>query len=111
MGKDSSYLFDIVHACDLIHQFTEGIDFDTFKNNLMRQDAVMRRIEIIGEASNKLSDEFKDAHPEIPWILIRGMRNRLVHEYNETDIDLVWITVHEDIPKFQKMIEKLLIGL
>jgi uncharacterized protein with HEPN domain len=58
-----------------------------------------------GEAANNLSDTFKAGHPEIPWALIKGMRNRLVHEYNEIDLELVWTTLHADIPQFQKLLK------
>ncbi len=105
MSKDKSHLFDIFHACELIGQFTEGIDFNTLQEDVMRQDAIIRRIEVIGEASNNLSDEFKEKHGEIPWVLIKGMRNRLVHDYNEVDLELVWTTTQEDIPQISKLIK------
>jgi uncharacterized protein with HEPN domain len=105
MPKDKSYLFDIFHACELIEQFTKGIDFNSFQADVMRQDAIIRRIEIIGEASSNLSDEFKEKHGEIPWALIKGMRNRLVHEYNEVDLELVWTTSQEDIPHLIELLK------
>ena len=82
-------VFDPYHACELIQQFSKGIDYATFQTEVMRQDAIFRRIEIIGEAANNHSDEFKEQYPEIPWTLIKGMQNRLVHEYNEIDVELV----------------------
>jgi uncharacterized protein with HEPN domain len=66
MSRDKSYLFDIFSACELILEFVSGVTFKQFSADIMRQDAVIRRIEIIGEASNNLSDEFKENHPEIP---------------------------------------------
>jgi len=108
MDKTQGYLFDIQHSCQLIEQFIEGKDFVAFSNDLMCQDAILRRIEIIGEASNKLDEDFKNAHPEILWHLIRGMRNRLVHDYNEVDLELVWHTIQTNIPELKVKMEKLL---
>lgn len=105
MSKDKSHLFDIFHACELIEQFTKGVDLNSFQADVMRQDAIIRRIEIIGEASSNLSDEFKEKHGEIPWALIKGMRNRLVHEYNEVDLELVWTTSQEDIPHLIELLK------
>ena len=69
---------------------------------------MQRRLAIIGEASNKLSDSYKEAHSDVPWNLIRSMRNRLVHSYNEIDIELVWTTITSDIPVLKEKIQQLL---
>ena len=108
MDKTNSYLYDIKIACDRIQQFIEGMDLTTFSSDLMCQDAVIRRIEIIGEASTKIDPLFQEEHSEIPWYLMRGMRNRLIHDYNEIDIDLVWQTIQVDIPDLKKKIERIL---
>ncbi|MBN2043445.1 MAG: DUF86 domain-containing protein [Anaerolineales bacterium] len=106
MTRDKSLIFDIHDACELILKFIEGVTFKQFEMDIMRQDAVIRRIEIIGEASNNLSDEYKEQNPEIPWFLIRGMRNRLVHDYGEVDIELVWTTCQNDIRKLKEQLEE-----
>lgn len=108
MSKDEIYLFDIYHACDLLQQFSKGIDYEVFQADVMRQDAIIRRIEIIGEAANNLSEKFKEQNAKIPWALIRGMRNRLIHDYNEIDLELVWTTVQEDIPQLLKLFKPLI---
>ncbi len=108
MDKTNSYLYDIKIACDRIQQFIEGMDITTFSSDLMCQDAVIRRIEIIGEASAKIDPLFQEAHQEIAWHRMRGMRNRLIHDYNEIDIDLVWQTILVDIPDLKKKIESIL---
>jgi uncharacterized protein with HEPN domain len=70
--------------------------------------ALKRLIEIIGEAANRVPDEFQDAHPEIPWIEIVGMRNRLIHGYDEVDFDFLWNVVRDDLPSLIKQLNKIL---
>jgi len=108
MDKTISYLYDIKIACDRIQEFTKGMDLNKFANDFMCQDAVIRRIEIIGEASSKIDTTYQDNHPEIPWHRMRGMRNRLIHDYNEIDIELVWDTITNDIVDLKKKIEDLI---
>jgi uncharacterized protein with HEPN domain len=83
---------------------------DAFMSERMRQDAVIRRLEIIGEAVKQLSDEPRDRHPEIPWRRIAGMRDRLVHGYFGVDLSLVWGVVERDLPPLTAAIEDLLSG-
>ena len=70
--------------------------------------ALTRLIEIIGEAANRVPDEFQDDHPEIPWIEIIGMRNRLIHGYDEVDFDFLWNVVRNDLPSLIKQLNKIL---
>lgn len=72
------------------------------------QDAVVRRIEIIGEAVRNLPADFKQANPETPWLDIADMRNKLIHEYFDVDIELVWEVVKKDIPELKNHIQKLI---
>jgi len=81
------------------------VSFDDFSNNEMMLAAVVRELEIIGEAAGKLSKNFKSEHPEIPWADIVGMRNRLIHEYFSVDVKLVWQTSQKNVPELK---EKLL---
>lgn len=98
MSRDPAYLLDILQESRLVLTFVEGIDQPTFDADLLRQHAVIRSIEIIGEAARRLSDEFRLAHPEIPWKLIIGMRNILVHQYDDIKLDVVWSVLHNEIP-------------
>jgi len=68
------------------------------------QDAICRRLEIIGEAASKLDDEFKDKYSDVPWYKIVGMRNLLIHEYFHVDLDQVWSTIEISIPELKKQI-------
>lgn len=70
--------------------------------------ALTRLIEIIGEAANRVSEEFQEDHPEIPWMEIIGMRNRLIHGYDEVDFDFLWSVVRSDLPRLIKQLNKLL---
>ncbi|MGB3238052.1 MAG: HepT-like ribonuclease domain-containing protein [Geitlerinemataceae cyanobacterium] len=79
--RDNESLIDISDSIRLILQYTQGIDFDRFTQNEEKQDAVLRRLIIIGEATKRLSPEFRSQHPTIPWRNIAGLRDIAVHEY------------------------------
>jgi uncharacterized protein with HEPN domain len=99
MGKlDSVYLFHIRDSINKIIEYTSNTDIESFKSNPMMQDAVIRQIEIIGEASSKLSKSFRDNNSQIPWKNIVGMRNKLIHDYFGVDVMAIWETVKNDIP-------------
>ncbi|HEV7381878.1 MAG TPA: HepT-like ribonuclease domain-containing protein [Dyadobacter sp.] len=78
--------------------YTENQSESDFESNIMPQDAVYRRLEIIGEAATKISDTFKDQHPQIEWRLMKPMRNKLTHEYFGISPTTVYATITEDIP-------------
>jgi len=79
--------------------FTVGLDEATFITSRLHQNAVIRSLEVIGEAAGKVSETFRSAHPEIPWQKIRGMRHRLIHGYSEVELDIVWDVVRNYLPK------------
>ena len=108
MPRDEVLLLDMLNAARLIQEFVAGIDRETFDRDIMRQDAILRRITIIGEATRRLADAFKNEHPDVPWAKIAGMRNRLIHEYAEVDLDLVWDVIQNDIPALIEWIEPLI---
>jgi len=85
-----------------------GKDYKEFINSGILQDAVIRQIEIIGEASKKLSNEIKNFYLDIPWKDIAGMRDKLIHDYFGVDIDAVWETVKKDIPTIEKEIKDII---
>ncbi len=98
MKDDNVYVEHILSAIAKIEGYTEGFSLESFLKNMLVQDGVMREIEIIGEASKNFSPEFKEKVKEIPWRDVVGMRNKLIHDYFEVDIEAVWKTVQEDIP-------------
>jgi uncharacterized protein with HEPN domain len=107
MWRDEAYLLDILLAARKIRTFCHGYDAEKFAGDEVMQHAVMRLLQIIGEAARKISPEYKDAHPQIPWTQIIGMRHRLVHEYFRVDVDLVWEAAAGDIPALIPLIEPL----
>jgi len=89
-------------------QFMSGRTYYDFSQNRMLQQAVLRSIEIIGEASANITEEYRHAHDDIPWGDIIGMRNRLIHAYFDINIKLVWKTIIEDLPDLIPKLELLL---
>lgn len=108
-NKDNKiFLLHILDAISKIEKYIADLDFDKFKNYDLLQDGVIREIEIIGEATKKLSDEIKQKYSVIPWRDIAGMRDKLIHDYFGVDIRAVWKTAKEDIPKLKEEILKIL---
>ena len=107
MQRDSAYILDIITSAQLIIAYVEGVNLDEFLANTQLQDSVIRRIEVIGEAAGRISPQFQNAHPEIPWRDIRGMRNRMIHEYDDIDFDIVWNTAQHSIPLLLELLEPL----
>jgi uncharacterized protein with HEPN domain len=104
---DSVYLRHVKDAIADIEQYA-SVDRAVFVADRMRQDAVIRKLEIVGEAVKKLSDETKSRAPEIPWKQIAGMRDRLTHDYFGVDLALVWAVVEQDLPRLASAVGRLL---
>lgn len=102
------YLDDILESILYIEAYTENLTKQGFKNDIGKQDAVVRRLEIIGEAVKHIPEEIKKDHREIPWNKITGARNIFVHEYFGVKLERVWDTIKQDLPRFKEQIEKLL---
>ena len=98
MKNDQLYIGHILDSIERIREYVAGRGRADFLEDRMLQDAVVRQLEIIGEASRRLSDEFKRSHPEVPWRDITAMRNRIVHDYLNVSLEIVWYVVEEDLP-------------
>jgi uncharacterized protein with HEPN domain len=107
------YLEHIVQAIERATRYIEPLDSaEALGRNEQVQDAVVRNIEIIGEAAARIvsvSKEFVASHPELPWTAMRGMRNKMIHEYFDVDWTIVWATIKVDLPQLRQQIRALLL--
>jgi uncharacterized protein with HEPN domain len=108
MRDYSILLKDIITSIEAAERFTAGMSFDNFTSDDKTNFAVVRCMEIIGEASKSLPAEIRDAHSEIPWKAIVGTRNIIAHAYAEVDLAEVWNTVKNDLPRLKPQVQKIL---
>lgn len=100
--QDNVYLQHIIDAIDKVFGYTENVEYNSFVSNNLLIDGVVRNLEIIGEASNNISDDFKEDHPKIDFRPAIGMRNWLAHGYDDVDLEIVWNTIKSDLPKMKE---------
>lgn len=106
MKTDTVYAGHILDAIAQIEAYTQGMEAAAFATDRLRQDAVMRQLEIIGEAARRLSEAFKAQHATVPWRAVIGMRNRLAHDYIHVDVQIVWEVVQYDLPVLRAALEE-----
>ena len=106
--RDPGRLQDIIQAADNIASFIEGITLEDLSQDKLRYFAVVKNVEIIGEAAYMLSVQFKEQHKEIPWKEIIGMRHVLVHGYATVLVEILWHTATTDVPLIKKQIEAII---
>ena len=99
---------DILDAIQEIQQFTGGLSFEQLQADSKTLKAVSLNFIVIGEASAAIPENATTAHPEIPWVVMKGMRNQLVHAYFSVDPQIVWDTIHNDLPPLVELLRKLL---
>lgn len=102
------FLEDILKCIDKIEEYTKGMDFEKFRNNQLVIDAVIRNLEVIGEASKYVPDEIRESYPSVPWKSMIGLRNILIHEYFGIDEEIVWEIVSSDLKKIKPVIEEII---
>ena len=107
MRHDDAYLLDMLLAAREAVKFAAGLTYPQFEQDRMHQLAILKSIEVIGEAASQVSTDTREAHPEIPWHEIIGMRNRLVHAYFAVNLIRVWDTVQNDLPTLIAQLEPL----
>jgi uncharacterized protein with HEPN domain len=106
MKKDTNYLLDMLTAIQLIQSYTLGKSQQDLGKDQLLQDAVTRRIEILGEAARRVSEKMRSEMPDIPWYQIIGMRNILAHEYDDIDLDIVWRVIQQELPILIPILER-----
>ncbi len=108
MLRDQESLIDITEAIKSISRFTNGIDRSDLETNEEKLSAIIYQLAIIGEAAKRISPLFRQQHSEIPWHEMAGLRNVIVHEYDQIDFEIIWGVVETKLPELQGSIEILL---
>ncbi|OGE19560.1 hypothetical protein A3A14_02940 [Candidatus Daviesbacteria bacterium RIFCSPLOWO2_01_FULL_43_38] len=102
------YLEDILTSITRIADYIQNLSFDEFQNNQLTIDAVVRNLEIVGEAAKNIPEDFTEKHSSLPWREMVTMRNKVIHEYSGVDLDILWKTVREDLPALKGQVQELL---
>lgn len=106
--SDYLYLCHMRDACSKVQEYVSGFTWDTFAVDGRTQDAVIRQLEIVGEASNRVSQDYKDVNPAIPWREVKAFRNVAAHEYDCIMPDVVWEVTQSDVPEIMNQLETLI---
>ena len=107
MNRDIARLEHMIDACEKIIRFT-NVDYSVYDDSDEKKAAVARYFEILGEAANRLSDELKDNHPEVPWRVATALRNALIHDYVKIKYSELWDTAKNDIPVLYSQLKDIL---
>ena len=102
------FIKDIVDAIESIEKFVAGMNFEEFKNDDKTVSAVVRKLEIIGEATKNIPDEIKEKYPKLPWREMAKIRDKLIHSYFSVDFEIVWKVIKEELPLLKPEIEEIL---
>lgn len=102
--RDRERLEHIIAAIDRVNRYTKGKTFDDLLNDDMMYYALVKNIEMMGEAANMLTTEFQNSHPETPWKMVKGMRNYIVHEYFQIDSVVIWDVVTKELSSLRDQI-------
>lgn len=98
MSRDDGYVLDLLEAARRARAFVEGVSEAQFLGDLKTQSAVLHQLTVLGEAARRISPPFRDAHAGVPWKEMAGLRSRIVYDYDEVDLDEVWVVQQRDLP-------------
>jgi uncharacterized protein with HEPN domain len=107
MWRDLAWVLDILQASRKAIEYASGLNENEFQASGLHQDAILRQLTIVGEATKRVSAEFRSSHSQIPWRQIAGFRDVVVHDYSRVDLQEVWRIVHEDLPALITQLEPL----
>ena len=107
-NRDAASLWDMVQAMRRIQSFTAGLSFDDYQESILIQSAVERQLEILGEAAGRVSEVMRQAHPDIDWRRTVGLRNILIHRYDEIQQDIIWNIITTELARLLTQLEPLL---
>lgn len=107
MWRDDAYMLDMLISSKRAISHLDQITWEQFKGSDLHQDAVIRALEVIGEAASQVSTQTREKHSDVPWPQIIGMRNRLIHEYFRADLEEIWSTVRNDIPQLMEQLSRI----
>jgi len=102
--RDKVLLFDMIECCVRIAEYTHGVRKKDFEADHQLQDALVRNLEVIGEAARGLSEDLRNNTPHVPWQQLMRMRDRIMHQYFRVDLNIVWKTVKKDIPVLESQV-------
>ncbi|WP_441000644.1 HepT-like ribonuclease domain-containing protein [Fodinibius sp. SL11] len=106
--KPDVYLQDISESIQQIEEYLADVNENEFYKNSEKQDAVLRRLEIIGEAVKHISDDIRDQYDEVPWRKIAGMRDIIIHEYFGVTLSMIWVVTQRDLPDLKSKIKEII---
>jgi uncharacterized protein with HEPN domain len=106
--KNQKIILKVIDYIDSILEYTKNVDYVEFINNSMMVEACVFNLSQIGELANKLDKEYMIEHPEIPWFKMRGLRNRIVHDYDGVNLKLIWEIIDMDLKILRKQLSKLM---
>lgn len=107
MSRDDAYLYDMLESAQAVLEYLAGKTWEEFSKDVLLQDAVVRRLEIIGEAAGRVSAETQKKYAYIPWMAMRGTRNRVIHGYDTVQLDIIWDIAQDDLPGLISELKKI----
>jgi uncharacterized protein with HEPN domain len=109
MKRDlKDYIIDILECIADVKDFTRGMDFEGFTKDKKSINAVIRSLEVLGEAAKKIPEEVREKYPNVPWKRMAGMRDKLIHEYHGIDLEIIWGVVKTELPPVEPLVEEII---